>query len=226
MSKLGIAIAAAAVVSFGASTGFFALMNNLEQSRTAEAAVEPPAAVVATARPEPVIVAAKAPVSAPTPTPTPAPSAAPEASPAQPSPGFDPALNAKERIERIREWYRAAYTLMSQEGCTYYGQTAAALWHDGELVYTRTHETHPAANGNAAWTTTYQCYFVQGKPYFMVIQDREAGDGLLRLYFWDGALIRWVEPNGETFDGANANYVPYRATAEKIYSDVRAMKRR
>ena len=56
-------------------------------------------------------------------------------------------------------------------------------------------------------------------PYFAFVENRTRGTQL-RLYFWNGELIRWMESDGIVHETENSDYALYVNGAWRIFQQM------
>ena len=125
------------------------------------------------------------PVQSPKPTATPTPTSGSSTS----------ATNA-DLIKAIREKYNYAQSNLANCEVKEYGTASKAFYLNGGLVLLR-ENAKDSADGkyNQHW------YYDNGAVYFIFMTEASTG-GEYRLYFNNGKLIRWIDPNGKVYDSS------------------------
>ncbi len=180
--------------------------------------------------PEPTPTPAPTPMPTPTPAPTPTPTPQPSEKPGgiatlyrrpeTESPAasevMDPALSQKSRIQKIREWYGETEGLGDALESHIYNDDITSFWHEGDLVKVDVREALDTATQNGL---TYHYYYRDGAPYFAYVVGANPRSEL-RLYFWNGELIRWLETDHVIHQTANEKYAAYFDGASSIYQSI------
>ena len=125
-------------------------------------------------------------------------------SPAQGS-STSPTLDAK--IRDIRSWYYDFSSYPSEyekysgwEGHECFQKTSGFI----DLAMVR-YRSGIGPDGSC----TREIYYCNGEPYFVYQIGANGDNDELRLYFWDGELIRWIEKDGVVHDSSNEYYQSY-----------------
>lgn len=136
----------------------------------------------------------------PKPTATPAPTSAvqtpkPTATPTPSSGSATTTANA-DLIKSIREKYNYAQSNLANCEAKDYGTASKAFYLNGALILLR-ENAKDSADGkyNQHW------YYDNGAVYFIFMTEASTG-GEYRLYFNNGKLIRWIDPNGKVYDSS------------------------
>ena len=145
-------------------------------------------------------------------TPTPAPTPAPTPKPTPlPTPSPEPTLSQAQHlmyIQDVKGWYQDTQAMLrSGKGKTYLA-TAAAVWDEGTLLYGRVHDDY----------YTYEYYYHDGVPCFAAVTDRATKTVVLRLYFWNEKIIRYIEWDGKEHDSGNSAYSHYYSDAVQAFT--------
>lgn len=129
-----------------------------------------------------------------------------------------PVLSQAEKIQTIRDWYQEIRGF--QLRAVHFGDAAGAYWHGDDLVICEYYEEGDVDLVNPIGTT-YRYYYRDGEPFFAHFTgvDRIEGNAL-RLYFWDGELIRWKENQDAPHDGSHAIYADYYEQAVYHYNNM------
>lgn len=127
-------------------------------------------------------------------------------------------LTQADKIQKIRDWYQEIRGF--QLRAVYFGDAAGAYWHGDDLVICEYYEEGDVDMVNPIGTT-YRYYYRDGEPFFTHFTgvDRIEGNAL-RLYFWDGELIRWKENQDAPHDGSHATYADYYEQAVYHYNNM------
>ena len=136
--------------------------------------------------------------------------------PAMPSVLADPNLSHAEQIQTIRDWYyeTEARQLTSVE----YDANFKSYWYGGVLVKADVTERLDADETGGSGTV-YHYYYHDGMPYFAFIENKARGTQL-RLYFWNGELIRWMESDMAVHETENSDYARYVDGAWRIFQQM------
>ena len=108
-------------------------------------------------------------------------------------------LTQEEKIKYIRSWYYDFSTYYDSyyerytgwEGYECFQNTAG--FHDLAMIRFRS-----ALGPDGGYTM--ETYYNNGKPYFIYLVGSNGDNRELRLYFWNGELIRWIEKDGVVHD--------------------------
>ena len=105
-----------------------------------------------------------------------------------------------EKISSIRTWYSdfqdasAEYEQSSWPNHTSYAR-------DGRVDCIR---FDSEATGEGRYSVCF--YYKDGEPYFIYLYGLDGDERELRLYYWNGILIRWIEGDGEIHETPNEVY--------------------
>ena len=174
--------------------------------------------------PSPTVTPSEPPVETPTPTPVETPSGVDllytsfGAVPAMPSLLADANLSHDEQIKAIRECYYETEGLGGQLARVEYDENFRSYWYNGVLVKADVTEKLDADEAGGSGTV-YHYYYHDGMPYFSFIENQTRGTQL-RLYFWNGELVRWIESDGIAHDTANSDYARYVDGAWRIFQQM------
>ena len=99
-------------------------------------------------------------------------------------------------IKAIREKYNYAQSNLANCEVKEYGTASKAFYLNGGLILLR-ENAKDSADGkyNQHW------YYDNGAVYFIFMTETSTG-GEYRLYFNNGKLIRWIDPNGKIYDSS------------------------
>lgn len=128
------------------------------------------------------------------------------------------AAGQQERIGLIRQWYaeaEAVRTPGSADG------PVKRYYIGGELAKVEVDIPDPADAAGATGQKRYY-YFKNGVPYFCYFEGYGQDKSQLRLYFWRGELIRWIETDHVTHDSTNAAYLHHYLEAQQYYRSAMA----
>lgn len=127
-------------------------------------------------------------------------------------------LTQADKIQKIRDWYQEIRGF--QLRAVYFGDAASAYWHGDDLVICEYYEEGDVDLVNPVGTT-YRYYYRDGEPFFAHFTGINGVEGnALRLYFWDGELIRWKENQDAPHDGSHAAYADYYEQAVYHYNNM------
>lgn len=112
-------------------------------------------------------------------------------------------LSHPEKIQRIRDWYYTTEDPGAALEQHEYDEQYSSFWLLGSLVRADVRET--VAPGHEI---LYHYYYHEAMPYFAYIVDQYTG-AELRLYFWNGELIRYIESDGIVRDYSSDSYADY-----------------
>ena len=132
---------------------------------------------------------------------------------------FDENLNQQERIKQIKAWYEE--TIRAQDSLRYkaYADAASAYW-NGDTPVSVIYPQMEFFDGYDVATDNH-FYYHNGELYFVFsVKYSDAGQSELRLYFWNGKLIRWIENDGKTHETPNGEYQSVYETAMNAYQFV------
>ena len=141
------------------------------------------------------------------------------AAPAMPAVLADPNLSHAEQIEAIRAWYYETEGRGGQLARVEYDENFQSYWYNGVLVKADVTEKLDADEAGGSGTV-YHYYYHDGMPYFAFIVNETRGTQL-RLYFWNGALVRWIESDGVVHETENSDYARYVGGAWRIFQQMR-----
>lgn len=127
---------------------------------------------------------------------------------------MDPTFSQDERIRRIRDWYYETEGNSDQYEQRAYDGSFTSFWDAGKLVKIEVTEAIDPAVPDG---TKYYYYYRDGNPYFVYVEDSAHE---LRLYYWNGEMIRWIETDHVTHDSGNSSYAQYFDTAWRLYQVV------
>ena len=173
--------------------------------------------------PKPTPIADPSPTPTPDPTPTPLPqglaalySGRAEV-PVMPEIMADTNLSHRGKILKIREWYYATEDANAGLESCVYDDSYTGFWKDGKLVKVDVREILDPIAPPAKYTgVSYHYYYHDDMPYFAYIIDHDKSNSELRLYFWNGELIRWIANDGVRHDGTHGIYAQYCEGAWEI----------
>ena len=99
-------------------------------------------------------------------------------------------------IKAIREKYNFAQSNLANCEVKDYGTASKAFYLNGTLILLR-ENSKDSADGkyNQHW------YYDNGTVYFIFMTEASTGNEY-RLYFNNGKLIRWIDPNGKVYDSS------------------------
>ena len=132
----------------------------------------------------------------------PAEAPAEETAPAE-EPAEAPAPLSPEETEALVETIRAQYQSIVSDSALEahtYGDAATVYTLDGGIVSVA--EYAQLSDAAAPELQTAHYYYQDGVPFFVFIEYENSSKAALRLYFHDGALIRWIEGDGAPVDHA------------------------
>ena len=116
-------------------------------------------------------------------------------------------LTQDEKIAQIKAWYSELVDATPE--VFYYGDAAAAFWLNGNLVKGEIYELIDPESVDVTWIQ-YEYYYHDSDVYFAhIIGYGNRSDLDLRLYFWEGRLIRWIEKDGVKHDSSHESYQQY-----------------
>ena len=130
------------------------------------------------------------------------------------------AAGQQERIGLIRQWYaeaEAVRTPGSADG------PVKRYYVNGALEKVEVDIPDPADAAGATGQKRYY-YFKNGVPYFCYFEGYGKDQSQLRLYFWRGELIRWIETDHVTHDSTNAAYLHHYLEAQQYYRSATAVE--
>ena len=177
-----------------------------------------------TPTPSPTVTPTASPVVTPAPPPVETPSGVDllytsfGAVPAMPSLLADANLSHDEQIKAIREWYYETENHAGQLARVEYDDNFQSYWYGGVLVKADVTEKLDADDHGGSGSV-YHYYYHDGMPYFAFIENTTRGTQL-RLYFWNGELIRWMESDGIVHETENSDYARYIGGAWRIFQQM------
>ena len=170
----------------------------------------------------------------PPPTPTPRPTETPAPMPggrgalyrradasAMPTSVMDPSFTQDQKIKEIRVWFYDTEDLAKANKLDehIYDENIRSWWNKGELVKAEVKEVLDPAVPDGV---VYQYYYKDGAPYFAYIVGSSPHTEL-RLYFWNGILVRWMETDRVVHDmEENVAYAQYCRSAWDLYQSIHA----
>lgn len=121
--------------------------------------------------------------------------------PAQTTPVADteePQEDMEILIQSIRDRYSKIQSSIDTCEVVHFGTSADAYYTDGKLVLLR---EFPEENCGADYYDDYdeRWYYDNGEVFFIFLTDPNNNDEY-RLYFSNGELIRWIDPDGNVYD--------------------------
>ena len=153
------------------------------QSTTAPPVTEPPATQPPATRPP----ATQPPATQPPATQPPV-TQPPATEPPATEPAFPDGYTHEEQLEAIRSWYYDCVENMDRYTCIEYDPQYFAYWNGGELVAI---VFRSAVGPDGSYVKSR--YYHNGELYFQYLEGANGDDRRIRLYFWKGELIRWME---------------------------------
>ena len=127
----------------------------------------------------------------------------------------DTNVSQAQKIQNIRDWYYATETTDKPNlSVKKHDDSYTSFWKDGKLVKVDVNERLDPTTAEHKGID-YHYYYHDGMPYFAYIVDLDRKTEL-RLYFWNGSLIRWLENDRVIHETANARYAAYCQGAWEI----------
>lgn len=108
-------------------------------------------------------------------------------------------LTQEEKIQYIRSWYYDFSTYYNSYYDRYTGWEGYECFQNTAGFYDLAMIRFRSALGPDGGYTM-ETYYNYGKPYFIYLVGSNGDNRELRLYFWEGELIRWIEKDGVVHD--------------------------
>lgn len=116
-----------------------------------------------------------------------------------------------EKISSIKCWYNAFVDHMDDCRKSSIRDGWTAYWYEGDVAAVNYQSAvGPDGSYSESW------YYHDGDLYFIYLRGANGDDRVLRLYYWEGKLIRWIEADGiahntdnDFYDGNYKNGMEY-----------------